>query len=217
MWQAHPPEQQEELFPEGDASAKRRRSRGAPLFPLTRWTFSVSYEQLILSTVAFIMAGLVLFSLGMERGRRVAQRSPTQPLTAGAPVATHRGQTSLAFAENAPTPPVRMPSGTVPSAQAKASVVAPAAAPAAAPITTTAAAAPTNAKGQFTIQLATFTQPALAEEELRLLRKGGYQPFLIKTGKFSAVCVGAYATRQEATRQLAAVKSSYHDSFVRQR
>ena len=220
MWQAQPQEQQEELFPDGKPAA-RRRHRGAPLFPLTRWTFSASYEQAVLGAVALIMAGLVLFSLGMERGKRLAQRIPAQPLMADAPRGTPRGQIPLAFAENAATPPARTPSGHASSVPTTPGIVS-AAAPAittttAAPTLQSAAAAPANTKGRFLIQLATFSQPALAEEEVRLLRKRGYQPFLITTGKFSAVCVGVYATRQEAARHLAAVQSSYHDSFVRQR
>ena len=79
---------------------------------------------------------------------------------------------------------------------------------------TTAAMAP---KGPFTIQLVTFTQAPLAEQERQTLRKRGYQPFLLTNNKFLALCVGSYATRQEAARHLAAFKTSYRDCFVRQR
>lgn len=210
MWQAQAQEQQDELFPSPEQHGKRRRPRGAPLFPLTRWTFSVRYEQLIISAAALLMGGVVLFSLGMERGKRLTQRPLAAFPAARAPSAAPRGQTALAFADNAAAPAARAISAGPAAVAVKPVVASETNAP-------QASAPPVNAKKPFTIQLATFAQPALAAEEMRLLRQRGYQPFLITTVKFSAVCVGAYATRQEATRHLAAVQSSYRDSFVRQR
>ena len=213
-------ELQDELFTDGTRAATRRRHRWTPLFPLTRWTISVSYEQAVLATVTLVIGGLVLFSLGMERGKRVAGLSP---LSARPAASSARG---VAFAENGAPGAARITVSMTPALPAVVVAARPATTTVAASATATtsrsvmpaATAAPATARqGAYTIQLATFSQPSLAEEELRLLRRRGYQPFVLKTRQYTAVCVGAYATRQDAARQLATLKSSYRDSFVRQR
>ena len=206
-------ELQEDLFPDGQDAARRRRHRWTPLFPLTRWTISVSYEHVVLATVALVMSSLVLFSLGMERGKRLTAG------TAMAPRTTASSNRGVAFADNHITR-VPQPAMPAPSMTRAAAGTTPAPAMGKPPVTVAkepAAATAPLPKGKYTIQLATFSQPPLAEQELRLLRKRGYQPFMLRTNQYAAVCVGTYVSRQEAAHQLAAFKSSYRDSFVRQR
>ncbi len=221
MLQAQYQEQQEELFAEREPAGKRRRNKYQPLFPLTRWTFSLSYEQLVLGAVACVLIGLVIFSLGAERGKRLAMVSSSAAPTARVPA--RRLNTAVAFAENMPASLAPRPTptpATAPMVKATPSTPVPLTPLKSSPTAATSKAqvpSASNRAGAYTIQVATFRQRALADEEMRLLRQRGYQPFLVTSTKFSALCVGVYSTRQEAIRYLAALKSSYRDSFVRQR
>ena len=55
----------------------------------------------------------------------------------------------------------------------------------------------------------------IALEEVDSLKKKGHDPFLIQKGKYVALCVGRFATKEEATILSKNLKSRYNDCFIR--
>lgn len=67
----------------------------------------------------------------------------------------------------------------------------------------------------YTIQAVTYRSKAQAEREVTNLQKEGYSCRLITKQSLHVVCVGAYANRTEARRDLASLKKRYSDCFLR--
>lgn len=67
----------------------------------------------------------------------------------------------------------------------------------------------------YTIQAVTYRSKAQAEREVTNLQKEGYSCRLVTKQSLYVVCVGAYANRTEARRDLALLKKRYHDCFLR--
>ncbi len=80
----HTNEGQGELFPEFRASDEGRFAHFKKEMALGRkMVISVSYENLALFFIALIMAVVIFFSLGVEKGRGMAVKSLRPALTAG--------------------------------------------------------------------------------------------------------------------------------------
>lgn len=67
----------------------------------------------------------------------------------------------------------------------------------------------------YTIQAVTYRSKAQADREVANLQREGYSCRLITKQSLHVVCVGAYANRTEARRDLASLKKRYHDCFLR--
>ncbi|MBI3333263.1 MAG: SPOR domain-containing protein [Candidatus Omnitrophica bacterium] len=69
---------QEELFQDLEAQPRLRRS-AAPLFPQRFLRVRVAYEDLIFSSLSFLLVLLAGFCLGVERGKRLADHPVAAP------------------------------------------------------------------------------------------------------------------------------------------
>lgn len=72
----------------------------------------------------------------------------------------------------------------------------------------------------YTIQLASFQDAEAARFVAKDLRAQGYETFVVKSGKYFAVCVEKFASKEEARLRLTEIRSSsggtqYQDAFVR--
>ena len=88
---------QRELFNEFERPKKRKKKTSHSILPKSYIPLNVSHEQLIFVTIAVIMLMVLLFSLGVERGKYLASSSlqrietiktvePSEPEIAEAPV-----------------------------------------------------------------------------------------------------------------------------------
>lgn len=68
---------------------------------------------------------------------------------------------------------------------------------------------------EYSIQVASYRTESKAAEEVEALRKRGYQPFVLRKGRYAVVCVGRFKDKSEANTSLSKLKKIYSDSYVR--
>ena len=69
----------------------------------------------------------------------------------------------------------------------------------------------------YTIQLAMYRKKEYAEAEMGALKKMGFTSFLISGGGYYQVCIGQYASKEDAKKDLSRFASKYKDSYLRRR
>jgi len=198
-------ESQQELFSEFSGQPKnteRFPSLGRSQKPIL---ITTNIEQIIVISLAGLLCICFFFFLGVLRGRTLKAESRTvlsAPSASSAPVA----------AQNA--------TRTVPSSAAKTvqklTVAAPPAAPAI-PKKLAPAIFVQDPQKPYTIQLVTHKKKEYAENEVATFRRSGFYSFIIPSGDYYQVCVGQYASKEEAQKDLIKLKSRYHDCFLRRR
>ena len=191
-----------ELFPANSATLE---DVNKPRFLLANLTLSM--ESLVILSILGIMVALFAFSLGVERGKHLAAqaldervsaawnlapRKPALPATAVAAVKVPVQKTVV----KAPVMvrPVKGNAGvvTVP----KGSVAA-------------------LGSQRFTLQAASYKSEAYARQDALALKAKGFQSFLIKKGDFWLVCLGQFATQENARAMLKKLPPKYLSSTVR--
>ncbi len=197
-----------ELFPFLTGRPHIRVTR--PRYLLKDLTLSV--ENTIVLCIIFVMAVVLFFSFGVERGKQIVKGALVEPPVT-VTVLPVPEDPSGKIAER----PVA-PAGST-KAQKSASSLQPAGArpqekrqkqmPVGAP------ALEKNGKGTFTIQVASFKEKEKAQMEAKRLRSKGYEIFVLPKGKHSIVCVGKFAIKDEATEFSNKLKNKYNDCLVR--
>ncbi|OGX29868.1 MAG: hypothetical protein A2705_02485 [Omnitrophica WOR_2 bacterium RIFCSPHIGHO2_01_FULL_52_10] len=197
-----------ELFPFLTGRPHSRVTR--PRYLLKDLTLSV--ENTIVLCIIFVMAVVLFFSFGVERGKQIVKGALAEPpvtvtvLPAPEDSSDKIRERSLAPAGNT-------------KAQKSAASLQPAGAqqqekqhkqiPASAP------SLEKKEKGTFTIQVASFKEKEKAQMEAKRLRSKGYEIFVLPKGKHSIVCVGKFAIKDEATEFSNKLKNKYNDCLVR--
>ena len=182
-----PKETQQELF--GEFSATPKKPERFPLISRTQKPilFSTNTEQLLMVGILFILALCGVFFLGVVRGKALLG----QPITE-APV---REQAAV-------TVPVRAVAAPAPAKQQAAPPP---------PLPAAAVSKP------YTLGLVTHRKKELAEAEMNALRAQGFYSFIKADRDYFQVCVGQYASKDEAKRDLALFSSKYKDLYLRRR
>lgn len=67
----------------------------------------------------------------------------------------------------------------------------------------------------YVIQVATYKKTLCAENEALNLKRKGFEAFVKKSGDFIVVYVGSFQTKDEATVYLKKLKKRYSDCFIR--
>ncbi len=196
-----------ELFPGVSASSV---FDGRFRFSLANWTLTL--EHGIIGLVFLIMVMVILFSLGVERGRHVA---PVEIKETAVLTQAQKGSATLAAG-----PASLKRAQTVASAVLAKTIAGPAVAKssqvakdAAAPLASTDSKKLVD-KG-YTIQVASYKQESYAQKEVGVLQKKGYEAFVLAKGSFSIVCVGQFAQKDEAQKISKKLKSVYKDNLIR--
>lgn len=179
-----------ELFPANSATLE---DVNKPRFLLANLTLSI--ESLVIFTILAIMLGLFSFSLGVERGKRVAASALDEKVSEAWNLAPHRPMMPVAVAA-----PTLIPAPVV--AQHVAPVVKP-------------VAKSEFPAGRFVIQTSTYKNETYAKDEAIKLKAKGFQSFLIKKGNFWLVCVGPFTSAESAKSVLRKSKSQLPGSSVR--
>lgn len=173
-------EKEKDLFGE----LPRHKRQLSPFHP-GRLTFTLSYENIAFCGIALVIAFVVSFALGVEKGRRSAvlvlpsvNEIQQKPLNEIQSKIRPSVQDSKSISEVA-----KMPSPAI--------------------------------SENYTIQLVTYTSANMARQIGEELKAKGYSPFVIVSGKYYQVCNGSYVSRSEAEKNLPVFKKTYKDSFVR--
>ena len=69
----------------------------------------------------------------------------------------------------------------------------------------------------YMIQLVTYKRADLAERDALAFRRNGYTSTVVPSGDYYQVCVGQYATKDEAKKDLKYFGAKYKDCFLRRR
>ncbi|MCM8811856.1 MAG: SPOR domain-containing protein [Candidatus Omnitrophica bacterium] len=70
-------------------------------------------------------------------------------------------------------------------------------------------------EGPYVIQLASYVGVHSAQAEADRLRRQGFNPRVIKQGKYYELRVVGYRSKMEAMDKLATLRKTYHDGFVK--
>lgn len=179
----------------------------APRFIFSRVV--LTFENLVVVLVFVIVSLVVAFSVGVERGRRAgAVVRPAVKVASTAPAALN----PLPHPQISVTPVMPAPLKATGTAQA-ASVT-----PFAAPQLTIAPAADALEKTvdkRYTIQVASYKLSSDAQREAAALRAKGMDPFVLQKGNYSILCIGRYATSQEAKVGQKKLLKQYKDCIIR--
>lgn len=160
-----------------------------------------TYEKIIVLVICFVIAGIVLFSLGVEKGRKLVTPKEAGYLPENTAVAERVVQ-KQEIPDSKTSVPVQY--AAVPS---------------------TSSSAPVNKRGQettqdkikskYTIQLASYKSKALAQREAEVLKKRGFTPLILSKGAYTLLYVGNFANKEMAKTLLEELKKKYPDSFIR--
>ncbi|NQT07091.1 MAG: SPOR domain-containing protein [Candidatus Omnitrophica bacterium] len=179
---------QQELFGEFKHPAKRRRRQANTILPKNYVLFNITYEQIIFTSIAVIMLMVLLFSLGVERGKRldavVLQQQDTFPQA------------------------VEIVAAKEPAVEEAVEVV---------EKKEVLPKAPNGVPALYTVQVIAYRSKKLAQKELVRLSKKGFTPFIIVGGGYYQICIGEYKDKETAKKDFGELKKTYRDSFIRKR
>ncbi len=169
-----------------------------PRMPSSFLAYVKKFEKAILLIMSLVVVAVIAFSLGVEKGKRMA--SPESR------------EASIDRAFRTATPAAQNPVDTQPAQQQTLEQ------------NTTPAPAPTNAviqqqkketQGRFIIQIGSFLSRTNANQEASVLKKRGFSPLIISKGRYNILCVGSYPTKEAAQASLNKLQKSYQGCFIR--
>lgn len=143
------------------------------------------YEKTILIIIGFVITGIASFSLGVEKGKSFILLKTDSHLD----IAVKPGSSLSVSAPKQITKEQRyQPKG---KDELKEYIQ------------------------NYTIQVASFLNRINAQKEADILKRKGLSPLVLSKGKFSIVCVGNFAKREEAESLLSKLKKQYQDCRIR--
>ncbi len=149
------------------------------------------YEKTIMTVIGIVIIGIIAFSAGVERGKRlsVAVRARETP-----PVPVSEVKKTVV---TVPAPLVAAPREAVKQPQKSAPPL------------------KFLEKQGYVIQLASFKNRSLADKEAKELKKLGFSPVILPKGNYSILCVGNIGDKQAATTLLSQLRKRYTDCYIR--
>jgi hypothetical protein len=145
-----------ELFSKTEDAGNLKSKKASNAFLVYIW----NYEKTILVIISFIITGIISFSLGVEKGKRLSTLKnsrldmalTTQP--SDRPMPKNKNPNSVITKEN-----------TVKEPQP-------------------------SQKQDYIIQLASYKTKAYAQKEMEFLKKRGFSPSVLSKGNYAVLCVG---------------------------
>lgn len=166
-------------------------------------SLNVTVDNLVITGIVSVMALLVMFSLGVERGKRLALAEKNTVQNGQNIVSLHSSSDpsgDMAAATEAQTisaPPDDGPETALPY-------------PAAVTVPVTS-----SLDEGFTVQIATYKGERRAKEVVGQLQKLGHESFFLSKGEYVVVCVGKFNVKDEAKRLSLELKKKFKDCYVR--
>lgn len=202
--------QQFELFNSSDEQASVKKGFLSKKIPL-------AIEHLMITGIAVLVLCVVVFSIGVERGKQGAIKknddleinlanSGNDDIIAPSSGAVQPVRTGQTAASSRPAYAVQMTAAEVQNQEIVVDVPVPVETPA------REQAAPT---GVYTVQVASFKQSKFASQEVETLKKRGYEAYSVSKGGFFLVCVGRYKNKTQAEKTSKTLKSKYKDNVIR--
>lgn len=148
-----------------------------------------AYEKAVLIIIVFITIAIISFSLGLEKGKKIASSSVMLPERSALP----RNEAPALGIE--PTVQKQEVIEANPDLQ---NSVSPA-------LVKKEQSKSTNVKG-YTVQLASYKSESYAKKEAELLKKRGLSPLVLTKGDYVVLCVGSFPSRSAAEALLTKLK-----------
>lgn len=202
-------ENQLELFDlANQPAAKMRRET------FGRLLFHLRYDQAMFLGIGALLGLTVIFAFGVERGKRLVRSEAFQ--------VARQVQPSPVVVAMKPAPskaaePAKKPAATQPASEAAQPEASNTASPASIPATTPKAKPKTRVAGasRYAIQVATYSRPQLAKQELERLRAGGESGFIVIRNGRTVVYAGPFPSRDNASEKLVGLRQRYLDCFIK--
>ena len=187
---------QEELFKEfAQETPQRKKNPFAIGVSLAQRSFALSFEKLLFISMIAIVALVLVFAIGVERGKQL--KIPIPEVRLVTPLVTPPESEPQRTETISPKPPVAaMLEETKP---AVASV----------------SKKPTLLTQGYTLQIVTYRDKRSAEKIVSELRSKGYDSFVAPKGNFLAICIGKYPSLEDASKIAKSFRKQYPDCFVR--
>jgi hypothetical protein len=179
-------ESQSEFFEEFNKGQQHSVSPGLPNRHST--AFHLTLEQTVLAITILLLGVIVVFCMGVWRGRVLERQVLSSPTIMKAMKAPKHEIPRVP--KSVVQPPKVVPKPILPIAK--------------------------NTEKPYTIQVITYRSKDRAKKELSDLLAKGFATSLSVRGEYFEVCVGQYASRLDANRDINALKMRYKDCYVKQ-
>ena len=180
---------------------------------LQRFRLQLRLDQTIIGFLLLLVAYVLVFSFGVESGKRYAMAEIKAERSMRERMARELGekifansQSQIATATPAAPKVVGQPKITpvlTAAPAVPAAVATKAATGASAAKTETPAVEIKSGSGKFFIQTVTYATKAAADEQIKRLVKKGYAAKILPHAKFQQVCVGGFETKDKAAQAMA--------------
>ena len=174
----------------------------------------LSFESIMIMTIAVVVIMVVSFSLGMEKGKRHSRAAALRKLQQDRPIPdSPRTQLPDVAAEDPkPINDIGLessPPAAVPLVRLDEEAAVPEA------LDTAEAGEEKVVDNFYTIQVASFKKRTMAQKEAMQLQDKGYDIMVVPKGQYSIVCVGKFPIREEAKVVSQELKKKYKDCLIR--
>ena len=200
---------QKELFEEFDKKPKKAFP-GLKILPKADFEgkviITISLEKAVFVSIGIILAMVIVFALGVERGRITASEPDMDNVTIAHQVQASPKIEATALAQPAPSQVAHVLKNAAPV-----------------PNTASNAVSVAGEKNEnedhsvqpYTIIAMTFKERETAVQAVNWLKKEGFQAYQKQDGQFFPVCVGPYANKNSAQSELVKVKRFCKDAYIK--
>ena len=167
------------------------------------------YEKTILILIGIVAVGVLSFSLGVEKGKRMARRDAVKDSYTSSPVSVKPAQPTVQPVRRIEIQPAQAAINTAPRTVLAAR---------AAPQARAAVAKPMILSGQigsFTIQVASYKSKKSADTQAQLFKKKGITAMVLPKGEYLVLCVGRFPSQDEARAALKELQKQYKGCYIR--
>jgi cell division septation protein DedD len=155
--------------------------------PAFMGNLQIRQDDAALLAMASLIGVSVLFAIGVERGKQFARTAPS--LMIPRPSAAPPAEPALPAMAGKPAGSVKK-APTAPTKKAAAR------------------------RSRFAVQVVSYRQAKLAQQELQRLKRQGEPAFLLMKQDRTALLIGPFPTKQTASTKLASLKRRYPDCFI---
>ena len=176
------------------------------------------YEKTILIIIALLITGIISFSLGVEKGKRMSVNPVRNTTQTSLNTIASNGVNQPALANLKGKSPVGHPAigGAIAKPTNQKAVVWP---PIAKPIKKVEPPKQPpvvlTQQGPYTIQVASFKTNLYAQKEAELLKQRGFKALTLKRGKYIILCVGNFPNKETARPLLSELSKYYKSCYIR--
>ncbi|MDD5655004.1 MAG: SPOR domain-containing protein [Candidatus Omnitrophica bacterium] len=187
------------------STSSETKKRGSPFLEYL-W----GYEKTILILIGILAVGVLSFSLGVEKGKRIARRDAIKDSYTGSPVSVKPAQPAVQPVRRIEIQPAQAAVNTAPR-----TVLAARAVPQARAAVATKPLKLSGQTGSFTIQVASYKSKKSADTQAQVFKKKGITAMVLTKGEYLVLCVGRFPSQDEARAALKELQKQYKGCYIR--